>query len=259
MPTELPTDQRTLRPGTRLLAITTIVLTVLLAVLAGPVRTTALRYGTGAAEAARIAVVNTLKGPVRVGVQIGHLDAHLHPEEHAALRFNTGGHAAGLDELTVNMSVAEELSALLEAAGVTVDLLPASVPVHYSADAVVSLHADSVADDWRSGYKSSFFEPQRNSSDPLLKEHIDSVFLAGSGLRDDSLNTSGTMIHYYAFNPAYRHSVNPRSPALLVEMGYISNSADRRFLLQPGLPAQLIADGLLSFLRAQKRLPPAVR
>lgn len=257
MPSE-PHHDRT-RPWTRLLAGTTLVLAAFLVVLAGPVRSTALLYGTGAAEAARIAAVNMLKGPVRVGIQIGHLDAHLHPEEHTALRFNTGGHAAGVDEVAVNIAVAEELARLLEAEGVKVDLLPASVPVHYSADAVLSLHADSVADDWRSGYKSAYFEPQRNRHDPLLKEHIDAVFLAGSGLRDDSLNTSGTMIGYYAFNPAYRHSINPRSPALLVEMGYISSESDRRFLLQPRLPAQLISEGLLDFLRSQKRLPPAPR
>ncbi len=224
--------------------------------VAGPVRSHALEFQVGPLEAGRIALINLLKGPVRVGIQIGHLDAHRHPDEHAALRWNTGGHSGGVDELDVNRAVAAELTALLEARGVMVDLLPASVPVHYSADAILSLHADSVDDEWRSGYKSSFFEPARNPTDLALKKFIDDAYLQGSGLADDSLNTSGTMIHYYAFNPQYRHSVNPRSPALLIEMGYISNPEDRRFLLQPEKPAALIARGLLAFLTETGRLPP---
>lgn len=231
------------------------ILLLVLLILIGPVRRHALEYQVGVLEAGRAAAINLLKGPVRVGIQIGHLDAYLHPEEHAALRWNTGGHSGGIDELDVNRAVAAELTLLLEAAGVQVDLLPASVPVHYSADAILSLHADSVDDEWRNGYKSAYFEPARNPADPLLKQFIDAVYLDGSGLADDSLNTSGTMIHYYAFNPGYDHSVNPRSPALLVEMGYISNPDDRRFLLEPAAPAALLAEGLLAYLTDIGRVP----
>lgn len=242
----------------RLKFLTTLVVLLLLVLLflAGPVRTAALSYRTGVIEAARITVVNLLKGPVRVGLQIGHLDAQLHPEEHASLRWNFGGHSAGIDEVDVNIAVAAELRELLEMAGVTVELLPASVPPHYSADAILSLHADSVEDPARSGYKSSHFEPVRNGRDELLKQHVDEVYLRGSGLRDDSLNTSGTMIGYYAFNPEFRHSVNPRSPALLVEMGYISHPGDRAFLLEPARPAALLAEGVLEYLSAIRRVPP---
>lgn len=239
-----------------LLGSAAFVLLLLFLLLAGPVRSHALAFQVGPFEAGRIALVNLLKGPVRVGIQIGHLDAHLHPEEHAALRWNTGGHADGIDELEVNRAVAAELVLLLEERSVEVDLLPASVPIHYSADAILSLHADSVTDSWRNGYKSAFFEPARNASDPVLKRLIDEAYLEGSGLDDDSLNTSGTMINFYAFNPEYEHSVNPRSPALLIEMGYISNPEDRRFLLRPEQPATLIAAGLLAYLTEIGRLPP---
>ena len=242
----------------RFLGSLVLVLSAALLILAGPVRSHALKYQVGVLEAGQIAMVNLLKGPVRVGIQVGHLDAHLHAEEHAALRWNTGGHAAGLDELEINVAVASELRRMLEAAGLQVDLLPASVPVQYSADAIVSLHADSVNDDWRNGYKSSYFEPVRTPLDELLKEHVDAVYLHGSNLADDSHNISGTMIHYYAFNPRYRHSVNPRSPALLVEMGYISNHDDRRFLLEPERPAALIAEGLIAYLTEVGRMPPGI-
>ncbi len=242
--------------STRFLFGLTICLSLLLLLLLGPVRSHSLSYRVGPLAAGRIAITNLLKGPVRVGIQVGHLDSQLHPEEHADLRFNTGGHAAGIDEVDVNARVAAELQSLLLASGVQVDILPASVPVDYSADAFVSLHADSVLDEARSGYKSAYFEPLRNRIDPLLKQHIDAAWLPASGLRDDALNTSSGMFRYYAFNPAARHSVNPRTPALLVEMGYISNPADRRFLADPRLPAALLAEGILAFLTDMERLPP---
>ena len=240
---------------TRLLAILTGVLLLVLLLLLGPVRTTVRHYGVGPLQALQVAAVNLLKGPVRVGIQIGHLDVHLHADELEELRFNTGGHAAGVDELEVNRLVAAELTAMLERAGIVVELLPASVPIHYTADAVVSLHADSVLDPARNGYKSAHFEPARNQLEPLLKEAMDGAWLPASGLADDSLNTSSSMFRYYGFNPEFRHSVNPATPALLVEMGYISNSTDRQFLLQPELPARLIADGIIAFLTEVRRLP----
>ena len=43
--------------------------------------------------------VNAARGPVRVGIQVGHENVAAHPEEFARLRYNTGGHANGLDEV----------------------------------------------------------------------------------------------------------------------------------------------------------------
>lgn len=222
-----------------------------------PLRAAARTWQAGLPETAVILLRNTLKGPVRVGIQIGHLEAHLHADEHAELRFNTGGHAGGVDELDVNASVALELAALLREAGITVDVLPARMPVHYTADAIISLHADSVLDPERNGYKSAHYEPLRNSADPLLKRFLDEAYLEGSGLADDSHNTSSGMTGYYAFNPTDRHAANPRSPALLVELGYISSARDRAFLLQPERPAALLHAGITGYLVAAKRLPPA--
>lgn len=232
-------------------------LLLLLTVIVSPLRSTALAYGAGPLEAARIMLVNLLKGPVRVGIQVGHLQAADHPEEHRDLRWNFGGHYAGVNEVDINLAVALELQELLEARGVTVDLLPASVPVSYSADAFISVHADSVDDPARNGYKSAHFEPERNQLDAVLKRYIDAAYLAGSPLADDALNVSSSMIRYYAFNPVYRHRINTRTPALLVELGYISNPADRAFLQEAAQPASLIAHGLIAFLQEIGRLAPA--
>lgn len=198
---------------------------------------------------------NLLMGPVRVGLQVGHEQVHNHPEELAGLRFSTGGHSAGVDEVDVNRAVAAELKKLLEATGIKVDLLPATVPQDYNADLVLSLHADSSLDTSRNGFKTAHFDPARNPLEPVLKELIDAYYLPGSGLADDSINTSGAMYYYYAFSRAYRHSVHPLTPALIVELGYISNAADRQLLLQPELPARLLADGVIAFLQFRQRLP----
>lgn len=231
-------------------------LCVFLALLLGPIRSQAVRYGVGPAEATWIGLRNALKGPVRVGVQIGHEAAADQPEELAALRWNFGGHSASLDEVTVNRQVAADLQRILGAHGIIVELLPATIPIAYNADLLVSVHADSVDDTSRNGYKSAHFHPPRNDLEPLLKELVDAVFLERSPLRDDSINVSGGMHYYYAFSGEYRHSVHPRTPALIVELGYISNAADRAWLLAGDEPARLLADGVLAFLRSVQRIPP---
>ena len=116
-------------------------------------------------------------------------------------------------------------------------------------------HLDANLDPERSGYKSAHFLPARNPHELLLKLKVDRAVLGGTHLTDDDRNVTGNMFRYYAFNPAARHSVNPRTPALLVEMGYISNPADRRFLLDSLAPAQLVAAGIISFLEDRQRLP----
>jgi len=195
-------------------------------------------------------------GPPRVGIQIGHEGVEGHPDELAALRGNTGGYAQGVSEVEVNRAVAEVLRDLLEAHGVRVDLLRATPPQAYRADLLLSLHADSVPDPTRQGYKSAHFEPPRSYLEPRLKNLIDAAYYAASGLPDDHHNTTLNMIEYYAFNHrAYRHTVHPSTPALIVELGYISSPSDLAFLLEPERPARALAEGALAFLRARGRLP----
>ena len=196
-----------------------------------------------------------LLGPVRVGIQIGHLHAQDHPEEHAHLRVSTGGAAGGWTEVEINQAVAAELAARLRSHGVEVDLLPARVPPRYRADLLVSLHADSSPDPERRGYKSAHFEPARTPFERDLKNLVDRSYLAATGIPDDHENVSGNMLQYYAFDPAYTHAVSPVTPSLLIEMGYISNRSDRALLAQPARPAAAIAEGIVAYLRRAGRLP----
>jgi N-acetylmuramoyl-L-alanine amidase len=200
-------------------------------------------------------ILNTLKGPARVGIQIGHFEVSNHPEELANLRYNTGASVGGVNEVDVNLVVAQTLRDMLENEGIVVDLLPATVPRNYKADVFVSLHADSSEDSKRRGYKSAVFRFERNKRDALLKSIIDKNYFYFSGLPDDDSNVSGSMLEYYAFNhQRFKHTVNRRTPAIIVEMGYLSNAEDLAFLEDPVNPAYALKIGILSYLKEVGRL-----
>lgn len=200
--------------------------------------------------------LSAYRGPVRVGLQVGHLQAQDHPEELANLRYNTGAHASGLNEVDVNLAVAQQLKASLELEAIVVDLLPATVPKNYKADLVLSLHADASPDPWRRGYKSSHFRTPRNALEPDLKAYLDEAYIYYSGFPDDDANVSGSMLDYYAFNHRrYRHSVASSTPAVLVEMGYLSHNEDRSFLQDPTNPAYALKRGIMAYLKSRNRLP----
>lgn len=203
------------------------------------------------------AVANAVRGPVRIGVQIGHLAASEQPEELANLRFNFGGHANGVDEVAINTTIGLAVRDALEAHGFLVDVLPATIPQGYRADVMVAIHADSTENPARIGYKSAHFAPARNPYEAILKVEIDRQFLNTAGRVDDDHNVSGNMLHYYAFDHRrFNHAVDPRTPALLIEVGYISNRDELAFLQQEHAVAALIADGIVSYLRAIGRVWP---
>lgn len=230
----------------------------------------ALLYQSGAARGVTFGervgsawqrLANAVRGPVRVGVQVGHLNAAEHPDELANLRLSTGGRWAGVNEVDLNLTVAERLAGALEALGIKVDLLGATLPPNYRADLLVSLHADASPDPGRRGYKSAYFTtPEqpggRNTLEPLLKRFIDEAYFYYSGLPDDDRNVSGDMLQYYAFNDRrFKYSAARKTPALIVEMGYLSSPADMAFLRDPGSPAYALKQGIVAYLAAQGRLP----
>ncbi len=200
-------------------------------------------------------LLNSYKGPVRVGLQIGHLEVGNHPEELATLRYNTGASVNGINEVDINQVVAQTLSDMLVNEGIMVDLLPATVPEDYQADVFVSLHADSSEDSKRRGYKSAVFRFERNKNDALLKTIIDQNYFYFSGFPDDDANVSGSMLEYYAFNDKrFKHAVSFKTPAIIVEMGYLSNQEDLEFMSDPINPAYALKIGILTYLREVGRL-----
>lgn len=188
---------------------------------------------------------------IKVALQIGHLNVANHPKELANLRLNTGGLARGVAEIDVNKAVANIVKKQLEYYGITVELLPATVPPDYKADLFVSIHADSSIDIRRRGYKSAYAVPERNTADKLLKSLIDESFFNASGLPDDHKNVSSNMTEYYAFNKTkFIHSIASETPALIVEMGYLSHEEDIIFLKDTKRPATALTEGILKFLDA---------
>lgn len=210
----------------------------------------------------RTAVRQTLfvaLGPPRVGVQIGHDGVAAHPDELGHLRGNTGGFALGRSELSVNRSVAGALKRQLAARGVAVDLLRATPPAGYHADLVLSLHTDSLSAEiakGRSGYKSAHFRPPRSPLEPRLKRLVDASYLRVTGLPDDTANVTSAMAEYYAFNfRRYRTTVHPATPALIVELGYLSSPRDAALLGRPERVARALSGGVIQFLQGRNRLP----
>lgn len=200
-------------------------------------------------------LANRAKGEVRVGLQVGHLDAAAAPDELEGLRQSTGGSGAGLDEVDVNLAVVTALASRLEATGILVDVLGATVPPGYRADLLLSIHADASDDPGRRGYKSAHFRPARNPREALLKVAVDRAYFAATRLPDDDGNVSGNMLFYYAFNDRrFEHSAHRSTPALLVELGYLTNESDRRWLERPGALAEALANGVMAYLREIRRL-----
>ncbi len=189
--------------------------------------------------------------PVKIGIQIGHWKVREHPEI-TALHTRTGGEANGVSELEINLAVGNIIKKQLEPYGITVELLPATIPPKYKADLFISLHADSVNNPQRRGYKSAYFEPLRNDFDKLLQKHIDEAFLGNLQIPHDHTNISSDMHKYYAFNhQRFLHVISPSTPGLILEMGYISNFKDLIFLKDSKRPATAISKGIISYLYEQ--------
>ena len=252
-----------LRPALRPPRLLPVIGTVLVAAAAAAVGLslygcqTAPGAGTGPAAAAGSEPrATTPRAPIRgvdapwlVGLQIGHLDAVNLPPELARLRTSTGAHAAGIAEAEVNHAIASRAAALLEAHAIEVVLLPATIPPLFDADAFIALHADGNTRPDPRGFKVAppwLASPASRQLAAALQEH----YAHATGLPHDLNGVTYNMRGYYAFSSyRYRHAIAPTTPAAILEMGYLSNPADRAFLLeQPELAAQGIAAGVLAFL-----------
>src|SRR5205823_5086813 len=90
-------------------------------------------------------------GPRHVGLQAGHwLNDEVPPE---LGRLQGGSSGGGKAEWEVNLDVAQRTAALLQATGVQVDVLPATVPPHYRANLFLALHADGDPAGQANGFK----------------------------------------------------------------------------------------------------------
>lgn len=201
----------------------------------------------------------------RVGIQVGHWKSSELPEELERLRTSSGAFAAGLAEADVNMAVARRVLDLLVSRGIQADLLPATVPVSYDADAFVAIHADGSTSPDSRGFKLA--APWRSSRAALrLLDMLTEEYAAATGLpQDDGITFN--MRGYYAFNyRRHQHAVARTTPAVILEMGFLTSAADRAVMVdQPDRAAVGIANGIVRYLNARDPndgaalLPPEFR
>ena len=186
----------------------------------------------------------------RVGLQAGHWRADELPDELRRLRAATGTYGGGVDEWALNLDVARRAAARLEGEGITVDVLPATVPPGYQADAFVAIHADGDASGRFSGFKLA--RATRSAipeQDDRLLDAISGTYAAATGLPLDS-RVSRNMTGYYAFSSRrFTHAVAPTTPAVIIEMGFMTSPSDLPVLLNnPEALAAGISRGVFRFL-----------
>lgn len=187
----------------------------------------------------------------RVGLQVGHWRSHELPDELQSLRGSTGAVADGVREVDVNYHVANRAAAYLREAGVAVDLLPATVPPAYRADAFVAIHADGSPNARATGWKIAAHWREWEASTALI-EAFRAEYGPASGLRWDGDRITSNMRGYYAFSSRrFDHTVSMYTPAVILEMGYLTNPHDRRRMTQHADQlARGIANSVLRFLRS---------
>lgn len=195
------------------------------------------------------------EGPARVGLQAGHWKNDELPEELERLIGSTGTSGGGTTEVEVNLGIAERTKVLLEKEGVVVEILPATIPERYYADAFIAIHADGSLDRSARGYKLT--APRRDFSGKAesLATHVTDSYGATTQLPWDD-NITRNMRGYYAFAWwRYDHALHPMAPAIILETGFLTNTHDRRVIVNTQeLAAQGLAEGILHYLRAHKLL-----
>ena len=157
---------------------------------------------------------------------------------------------AWLTEADINIFITELVISQLRAAGIEVLLLREHDPRLYGLDValLLSLHSDSCID--KSGYKAAH---HNQSSIPIIEGRllgcINRFYPNATGLSAHPETITHDMTNYYAFR-----RVNPRTPAAILEMGFLGG--DQVLLLEnPQLVASGVVESILCFLRGEGLLP----
>lgn len=186
----------------------------------------------------------------RVGLQVGHWESEQLPAELAVLRDEHGASAGGYREVDLNYAIAHLVAARLAARGITVDILPATIPPGYRADAFVAIHCDFNNDPGMGGFKLARFRTSAVAAraDDLIGA-ITATYGPATGLGQDG-HITRAMTGYYAFNADdFAHAIDPGTPGAIIELGFLTNPGDLALLVErQDTVAQGLADGIIRFL-----------
>lgn len=199
-----------------------------------------------------------LEGPRVVALQPGHWKIDELPPEHDGRDRGIGAVYGAVRELDINLAVVDALVPMLEENGWTVIVVPATVPPGLRADVFVSVHADWASDPNRRGWKlAPPWRPSPAARD--LAESLRGAFGARGELREDVGGITVGMRGYFGFaSHRYTHASSPYTPAVLVELGFVTNASDRRRMLdRPDYYARIIAEGIERHLYTWSRTDTA--
>jgi N-acetylmuramoyl-L-alanine amidase len=189
--------------------------------------------------------------PFKIGLQVGHYKSNELPDQLSRLADNTGTYGGGRSEVDLNMDIATRVAWLLRAAGMQVDVLPATVPSGYAADAFIAIHADGSSSSAARGFKiSTRWSSKVAVQDARLVELLTDAYRAATALPEDS-NVTRNMRGYYAYSPRRpNYRVSNFTPGAIVEMGFMTNATDRKLMFNsPDKVATGIANGIKAFLK----------
>ena len=154
----------------------------------------------------------------------------------------------GFYEKTVNLSVALEVARLLEQKGLRVKMTRtndyfveledrAAIANDLNADLFVSIHSDSFPKSSRRGY--TIYVARVASSSSRRAANAIARSMSGTGLNSFGVQTAG-----------YHVLTGTRGPAVLVELGYLSNRREAALLRSTSFQnrlAQAVADGICDY------------
>lgn len=192
------------------------------------------------------------EGPVKIALQVGHLNSSELPDELERLRLNSGTSGGGKIEWEVNWNIAQQAKKLLEAEGYLIDILPATVPKAYWADIFVSIHADGNLNYRLNGFKVAASNMDYTGKAQGLAELIEKEYANKTKMPIDS-NITDNMRFYYAFNwRRFNNSIHPMTTAVILETGYLTSPKDRRIIVNnPKLPALALTESLVKYIKLQ--------
>lgn len=230
-PAPKPTDNRALERRVTLLIVVMIGLLAAFAWMGGSTSPVALFLSDlGSAPADRLALSGR-----QIGVISGHRD------------FDSGAICDdGRTEVATIARIAERVQQRLQRAGATVEMLGEYDPRlnGYTADALISIHADSCIE--RSGFKVARWA---DSAMPAVEDHLvtclSDTYAAATGLIFDFNTVTNDMTQYHAFRRAAT-----QTPGAIIEVGYLGG--DWALIgEQPATAADGIVDGLVCFFQPQ--------